>query len=559
MIIPSLSRLPADGQHTDVCIVGAGPAGIVLALELADLGLHVLMLESGVQRYDRRVQALADAHVDPARHAPLHEATRRQFGGTSAIWGGRCVPMDPIDFEQRDFVPHSGWPIPYAEVAAHYPAACRYAGCGRADFDAHTAFQHAPPGIVPGLPDADVSSSSLERWASPTEFARAYRRRIARDESITLALDATCIAINCSQDPHAVSSLTVQSLSGTRTEVKARVYVIAAGGLESTRLLLNSDRVHPGGIGNHGGQLGSFYMGHPSGKIADVQFLTRPEETVFQFERDPARVYCRRRFTIAPQMQREKGLLNCALWLDNPRLADASHRNGILSFAYLALSAPGLNRFLAPEAIVKAAIEAPLASEISEHVKNVLRDTLAVASFVPSFAYRRYIARRRVPGFFLRSSSNRYALHYHAEQAPNASSRVRLSAETDELGMRRLLVDLRFSALDASSVVATHRLLDSHLRRHHCGRLIWKYDDLEAAVLSQARDGFHQAGTTRMSSAPEGGVVDPHCRVHGVNNLYVCSSSVFPTSGQANPTLTVLALALRLAHHLAPALMRDPS
>jgi choline dehydrogenase-like flavoprotein len=196
---------------------------------------------------------------------------------------------------------------------------------------------------------------------------------------------------------------------------------------------------------------------------------------------------------------------------------------------------------------------------MTAHVRNVLRDTLAVACFVPSFGYRRYLAKRRIPGFFLRSPTNTYALHYHAEQAPNESSRVRLSNETDELGVRRLIVELQFSPLDAASVVSTHRLLDAHLKRHHCGHLIWKYPDAQAAVLRQARDGFHQAGTTRMSRAPQDGVVDPDCRVHGIRNLYICSSSVFPTSGQANPTLTVLALAVRLARHLAPPLIREPS
>jgi hypothetical protein len=292
-------------------------------------------------------------------------------------------------------------------------------------------------------------------------------------------------------------------------------------------------------------------MGHVSGKIADVRFSTDPRRTVFGFERDSHGAYCRKRFSASAAEQRRRRLLNCALWLDNPRIADPTHRNGILSLAVLALSTPVLSRQLAPEAIAAAAVGDPGSFSRLPHFANIARDLPAVAAFAPAFLYRRFFARPRIPGFFVKSGSNTYALHYHAEQEPSAQSRILLGEDRDARGMRRAIVDLRFTDNDVDSIVRTHRLLDEHLRGSRCGELVYRHPDLHAAVLAQARDGFHQIGTTRMSHSPADGVVDRDCRVHGTLNLFVSSSSVFPTSGQANPTLSVIALSIRLAGHLA--------
>jgi hypothetical protein len=225
--------------------------------------------------------------------------------------------------------------------------------------------------------------------------------------------------------PHKVKALRARSLSGTQLDVRAQNFVIAAGGLESTRLLMNANELRPGGIGNHSGLLGRFYMGHISGKIADVHLSTPPHETIYGFEHDKCGVYCRRRFVVAEARQRRDGLLNCAIWFDNPPLANADHRNGILSMAYVALCMPGLSRHLAPEAIRQAAVEHPGRSAAWKHMLNILVDLPATAAFVPAFAWRRYFASRRIPGFFLFSRSNRYALHYRtARGQPCAAQRI---------------------------------------------------------------------------------------------------------------------------------------
>jgi choline dehydrogenase-like flavoprotein len=183
-------------------------------------------------------------------------------------------------------------------------------------------------------------------------------------------------------------------------------------------------------------------------------------------------------------------------------------------------------------------------------VLNMLRDLPRTLWFIPSFGVRRFLLYRKVPGFFQYAASNVYPLHYHAEQVPNPDSRVSLADDVDALGMRRLRIDLRYSDQDVDSVVRAHRHWDEYLRAHACGHLEYLSDDPIAHVWAQARDGFHQAGTTRMSASPADGVVDRDCRVHGVANLYVAGSSVFVTSSQANSTFTAVAFALRLADHL---------
>ena len=242
-----------------------------------------------------------------------------------------------------------------------------------------------------------------------------------------------------------------------------------------------------------------------------------------------------------------EGLLNSAIWLNNPSLADASHRNGILSMSHLALSLPGMRLALAPEAIRRAAIDSERRSPALNHWRNILRDLPRTAAFVPHYLHKRYLRPRKLPAFFLFNPGNRYCLYYQGEQAPDPNSRVTLGEQRDALGMRRLVIEFRYSAADIESVLRTHQLLGAHLGRLGLGELHFLAADPRAAIDRQATDGIHQIGTTRMSQRPEDGVVDAHCRVHSTTNLFVASSSVFPTSGQANPTLPIVAMAVRVA------------
>ena len=551
MLLDAEQRGGADDIHGDVAIVGAGPAGIVVELDLAQHGLDVVLVESGGRKFQPSVQDLGNAaEYDPARHAPMEDCTRRQIGGASVIWGGRCVPYDPIDFEHRTYVSKSDWPVTYDEISSYFQRACDYFRCGRAVFDAHEIDAIEQKTIVPGLPDAEVRSSSLERWSLPTNFGHEFRRDLESSRRIQLLHSLTCTEIEVDDSGSRVTALRCRSLgSGRALEVTARAYVIACGGIDTTRLLLASNRVHANGIGNHSDNLGRFYMGHISGRVARVCFTTPPRRTIYGFERDIDGTYLKRRFSFSPEFQREHELNNIVSFPVSPDIADPEHHNGVLSFAYLALASP-MGRAFAADAIRKAAIGSGDDLRLLQHTRNMLLDPWSTLKFVPTFGYKRFIAHRKVPSFIQYSRSGIYPLHYHGEQVPNRESRITLSDQRDELGMRRVSIDLRYTDRDVDSVVRAHQYWDRYLRDQDCGRLEYLADDVEQSVWNQAGDGFHQIGTTRMSSDPERSVVGPDCSVHGVGNLFVASSSIFVTSGQANSTFMIVAFALRMADHL---------
>jgi choline dehydrogenase-like flavoprotein len=543
----------------DVVIVGAGPAGIALGLKTAAAGLRTVLIESGGERRQDFPQTLAETpHFDPSRHAPMTDATRRQVGGASVIWGGRIVPYDPVDFDHRPHIAGSDWPVTFEAVEPYFAEASRLCFSGEPVFSSREIPSLRGETLVPGLPDGDVLTTSLERWSLPTNFGREYRSALKSTPGLRLVTELTAVEVLTSTDGRQVEAIRARRPDGGEEMLRARSYVLACGGLETTRLLLASDRHHRQGLGNHSDKLGRFYMGHISGKIANVQFTTDPSRTRYGYSRDPEGVYLRHRFSISRESQHRERLPNVVAWLANPPIADPAHGSGVLSFAYLALSSPVFGKYFVADAIRKANVGSGGRKNTWKHVANMLRDAPATAAFVPTFGVQRFMRRRRVPGFFVRSRSNCYPLHYHGEQVPNPESRVTLAEESDQLGLRKLLIDLRYSEQDVDGVLKAHEIWDDHLRRHGCGYLEYTVADRAAAVWEQAADGFHQAGTTRMSAHPDDGVVDSDLRVHGVGNLYVASGSVLPTSSQANTTFMIVVFALRLADHLAQAIPWGP-
>jgi hypothetical protein len=301
-------------------------------------------------------------------------------------------------------------------------------------------------------------------------------------------------------------------------------------------------------------------MGHVEGLIARVQLTTPPRKTIYGYERDVDGVYVRRRFSLSRELQHSESLPNVIGWLAHPDLADARHRSGILSFAYLSLVSP-LGRRLAPEALrlaltgVQRIPGAPYGSgeqaPLRQHLRNVARDALPTARFVADFGTKRFLVKgRRVPGFAVYNRENVYPLHYHGEHLPHRESHVTLADDRDALGMPRLRIDLRFAEADVDGVVRAHRFWDEHLRRHGVGRLEYLTTDRAEGVRQSLGGGFHQTGTTRLSTRSEDGVLDTELAVHGLPTVHVVSSSAFPTSSQANSTFMIVPFALRLVDHL---------
>ena len=556
-----LSSVSEDiNVEAELAVIGAGPAGIVTALEAAKHGISVVLLESGGRAFDPAVQDLSEAaEWDRSRHAPLSLSTRRQVGGTSNTWGGRCVPFDPVDFASRPYLDIPPWPVGYADVQYYFQRACDWMICGRAAFNL-ADMPHLPGAIVPGFTDDGVLGSRLERWSLPTNYGQVYRKRLEQSAKVRLLAGVTCTEIVCPAECGMARHLECRTNAVGRVRVTAKAFVVACGGLESTRLLMSSTGPEREQLGDRGGHLGRWYMAHVEGSIANIRFTTPPRETVYGYERDTDGVYIRRRFSFAEEYQREHGLPNVVSWLGNWELPDAQHGYGQLSFIYLALTSP-LGSKLAPEVQRLSMTGADIpgtpyggatVTSNASHLRNILRHPFATGRFAADFGTRRFLTRgRRAPGFFMYNKDNLYPFQYHGEQLPNPASTVSLTRETDRLGRRRLAIDLRFASRDVDGIVRAHEHWDQYFRKLGVGELEYQHEDLGQAIDRRMGGGFHQAGTTRMSTSPAGGVVDQNLAVHGVPNVYVASSSTFVTSGEANSTFMIVVFAVRLADRLA--------
>jgi choline dehydrogenase-like flavoprotein len=544
-----LTEVPAQGILCDICIVGTGPAGIALALACESLGLRVLALEAGGRTDQGRIQKSETEVLTPAHHAPLHITTRSAFGGTSWGWSGLCTRFDDIDFEKRDYIPESGWPFAHGELARYYEWAAGVLNC-RMDHE-------LPIDEAWHTLDGVELKNRLYTSAQP-RLGESHWEHFARSHAITVCLDSAVVGLDLGEAGKRIEALTVRS--GGRTAVlRPPRIVLAGGGLRSTQLLLATQRRWPHHFGGIDGPLGRYYMGHLTGWISAIRFNNPADAAYFKPLSVEGAKSVQRRFSLTRETQKAEGLQNIVLWAGARALYDPAHADGTLSAAYLALATPGIGALLSSRPLRRASL-GPQPRRYMQHVLNVMRAPLRTARGAARAIGGKLNAQQALGQWPSQDPSRAFLLTYHAEAAPNHESRVTLGEGTDSFGLPRLRIDLRFSDSDITSTVRAHEVLDRALRRS--GKAYLEYlvppEELAARALEQATDGYHQLGLTRMGRDPAQSIVDPDCRVHGVDNLFIASGGVFPTSGQGNPTLLTAALAIRLAHHLA-ALSREPA
>lgn len=540
--------------ESDVCIVGGGAAGISIAVELAKTSLRVILLEAGGRREDAEARELYRGYsYEEKSHEPLTENRRRQWGGTTGVWGGRCVPFDSIDFQRREWVPHSGWPFSRAELDPYYREAMALCQAGEYSFRAGDALPESQSEMIAGFDDDTVRSNLLERWSPPTHFGRHYEKLLHTSRNVTVFLRANCVRIQLAPNGQKAKCVEVATAADIRFRVEARAYVIAMGCLESTRLLLASNDIQKDGIGNHSGNLGRFLMSHPSGTFSEVKVRNPGANLACDFERDTEGVYCRRRFWITAEAQREARVLNSIGFFHRAPLGAVQDTHPLMPAVYLSkyfLNTFRRNRLGAALALLRRDRES-----LSGHARILLRGgwIRALPELGRVLRYR-VLSKRRLPTVLRGRDLDSQYLYFQVEHAPNPDSRLLLHDEKDAFGMPRLLLKIRFSEMDIRTIQYFHRLLKRRFEDSGTGQFLCAEEELLAYVRERLENFYsmgHHAGTTRMSADPSGGVVNPNGCVHGVDNLFVASSSVFPTCSHANPTLTIVALAVRLAHYLA--------
>lgn len=505
----------------DTCVIGAGAAGLALAISLGQAGQRVLVIERG--GYDQGDIEPSDALFDissPLAHDPRQKTNREAVGGTLHGWGGRCMPFDPEDFDPKPDAPMLGWPIPYEEYEKWIAPAASF-------LETDPQFSEPPPQAWENI--QGLRADRVERLNASRQV-NALQAWLQGEHTPFDLLENTDLIRMTWAVPHGTRQVAAMVLehNGARFSLPCRQIVLACGGLETARQLLLAQALRPDLLGGSAGPLGRYYMGHLTGSVATITFANADLANGFAYARTPEHSSpYRRRLTLT-----EGAPANTAFWIENIDADNPLHQSGEISFKHLATR--GIH-----------------ASQSKDHIANVLRDPKGIVDALRSGTSRRSQGNKRHPQRLITHRGPSYALAYHSEHFPLYDSHVRLSDATDAKGRQKLIVDFQYGEETLQALAENHLLLARRLKDVGLAQLdLPPTDSLQDAIRSQARDGYHQAGLARMSAFPKDGVVDPNCRVHGTSNLFVASAAVFPVSGQANPTLSVVALALRLAHEL---------
>jgi choline dehydrogenase-like flavoprotein len=537
-----------DGGATavEVAIVGAGAVGIAVAMRLAGRVGRIALIEAGGPKFEfnKQVKFFRAAYISDPRHAPTELYRRRMLGGTTSVWGGRCIPLDPEDISPDHARP--GWPIGSAEMDPYIPEALEFLDAGTAEFSAASALPGLP--ISPATSDGDLRLDRVERFSAPTDVWKKWGAALARSSEVMVIHRAACTSIFTSAEGARALGLQLRTVSNRSHKVLASIIVLSCGGLETPRLLLASRDRRSCGLGNERDLVGRFYMTHFCADIGRLRFAAPDTARKFDYGFTPDGVYARRLILLSAIARRREGIANIVFRPSIPSIADASHGDPVLSAMFVAkgLLVPEYARRLVSQRADRLAQR----STWRGHAANIAFGFPKLGAFGLSWLRRRVLATRKLPSVFLYRTDATYPLEFNAEQLPNSQSRVLLGSETDPFGVPRLAIQWRADEGETLSICRAYRVLAAAVSSTGLGEIEMD-PDLENVVRSNVMPSVgHHIGTVRMGVDSTTGVVDPNCEVWGTRGLFVAGPAVFPTSGFANPTLTAVALALRLAEHL---------
>jgi hypothetical protein len=489
------NRLDANhfaNRRFDVCIAGAGVAGIVAARRLAAEGLRIALLEAGDREYSAASQDFYSGDVVGHEYFDLAATRLRFLGGTSNHWGGMCRPLDAVDFEAKEYAEWSGWPIRRSDLDPYLSDAASI-------LDIDTRFD----GDVISLQSPSDNLMPITfQYSRPTRLREKYADELEESETIEVYLNLALVDILLTEMGGAVENFACRRGNvGEEAQIliEADFFVLAMGGLEVPRLLLNCNQQIQAGIGNQEDLVGRFFMEHPHFTLGHL------------LSRDPRR----------PAF-----------------LAFASGKERLRSLMCRSDLMHSIGNLISGNQITCTSLQfwAPTAKFMKE--KEILNCGLIVSADFDSNAIY---------------SGELRALF---EQMPNPNSRVMLADTRDPYGLRRIALDWQLSEIDKRTALECAIEVGKTIANLDTGRLrlvdwLISEDGSFPGLDEDAVGGNHHMGTTRMASNPERGVVDPDCRVFGTDNLFVAGSSVFPTSGHAHPTVTIAQLTLRVSDHIA--------
>ena len=490
----------------DICIVGAGAAGISLALEWIDSPYKVILLESGGFQYEDRIQDLGKGTTSGQKYYPLRPSRLRYFGGTTGHWAGMCSPFDPIDFVKRDWVPHSGWPISKQDLDPYYARAHKVLELGPYNYEL-SHWQQEFPNFVPLPLDEEVIGSKMWQF-SQVRFVDLYQETIKQASNIHLYTYANVVNIQANESSQEVQGLEVKNYAGKQMTVQARHYILACGSIQNARLLLASDQQAKNGLGNDHDVVGRYFMEHLEIACAELWLSEDLSTDLYKWPDGPD----------IPRAE-----------LSITEAAQITHKilNGTSSFSALLGSRTR-----------KARMETWQGEDPRKNMEEMMEAFGKAASIS-----------QKAKGAIERA----YQLSVRIEQSPNPNSRITLGKEKDEFGVPLAHLHWDLTELDKRSVRTIYQIIGQQVGIAGIGRVKlfdFLQDEMDHSFPDTTNGGWHHMGTTRMSDDPKHGVVNANCQVHGIHNLFVAGAGCYATSAAPNPTLTIVALSVRLADHL---------
>ncbi|WP_059413843.1 FAD-dependent oxidoreductase [Cupriavidus basilensis] len=517
--------------HSTVCIIGAGVAGITLALEMDRLGIDACLLESGGYSADDDTRDLYRGENTGLPYAFADGCRSRYLGGSSNCWGGWCRPLDPWDLERRSWVAHSGWPFGLDELTPFYERTHALLKLGPNNFDPAYWEASIRRHDVRRLPlTGGHIRDTISQFSPPARFGKLYRPQLEKSQRVKVYLYANVVNIDANADASSVTRVSVATLSGRRLKVAARLFVLATGGIENARLLLASNGVQPAGLGNGADLVGRYFMDHPRLMSGSVRFSRAWErnklyDIKYHYQNAAVKAHgthVSSQFALKPAVLEREGLLNSRVWFFSLFYGEGSR---------------------GAEALIRAK-QALLKKE--QPGRKVSRDLLTMAAH-PIDTVGFGLTRLLQP----RSLITGVKMQAIVEAEPDPHSRVTLCDQRDRLGLPRVRVHWRVGSLVQRTFDRTFALLADELQRSGVAQVTLDPPTEGQPWPASLEGTWHHMGTTRMHDSPRSGVVDRNCRVHGLANLYVAGSSVFPTVGANFPTITIAALSLRLGEHIA--------
>ena len=444
------------------------------------------------------------------------------FGGSSNCWGGWCKQFSEEDFEARDWLPNSGWPFHKNHLAPFYDRAEELLELKPAGYKPDVWLTHKNQANLQILPNTSSRvASQIAHLAPRRQLGRSYRDAIHSAGNVQVVLNANVGHIQAAASGQSIQSVSLQHLNGNRAKVKAKYFILACGGIENARLLLHSNDVQKDGLGNQNDVVGRYFMDHPRLEIGDIA-ITEPGFSNNFYDVNYGYFFSSAVGTLAmaPATMREKGIANAGFYLNSE------------------YSNP-------EEESIKAFHKFTFSLHKRQYDDISFRDLFRLATSPVSVT-------KHVIGKIFRPESLLFSRRIMIlfEPAPNPNSRITLSEETDRLGLRKPSLDWRLTDYDKNTILQSRRIVADEIKNAGIGQVSFDQPDDKFEFPPDITYCWHHMGTTRMHEDPKQGVVDQHCRVHGLENLFVAGSSVFPTASSDMPTLTIIALAMRLADHL---------